>query len=60
MIEDAGALRAARVWGVRHHLQGDARARVAAKAGFQFARIGLDEHGLPAVYYELRRPEGTP
>jgi len=29
---------------------------VAAKAGFQFARIGLDEHGLPTLYYELRRP----
>ncbi len=41
-------------------MQGDARARVAAKAGFQFARIGLDEHGLPTLYYELRRPEGTP
>src|SRR3989442_14869480 len=29
---------------------------VAAKAGFQFARTGLDEHGLPTLYYELRRP----
>ncbi len=34
--------------------------RVAAKAGFEFARTGLDEHGLPTVYYEQRRPEGTP
>ena len=34
--------------------------RVAAKAGFQFARTGLDEHCLPTLYYELRRPEGTP
>jgi len=33
--------------------------RVAAKAGFQFARTGLDEHCLPTLYYELRRPEGT-
>lgn len=30
--------------------------RVAAKAGFQFVRTGLDEHGLPTLYYELRRP----
>lgn len=30
--------------------------RVAAKVGFQFARTGLDEHGLPTIYYELRRP----
>src|SRR2546426_12421400 len=29
---------------------------VAVKAGFQFARTGLDEHGLPTLYYELRRP----
>ena len=33
-----------------------ASVRVAAKAGFQFARTGLDEHGLPTLYYELRRP----
>ena len=30
--------------------------RVAAKAGFQFVRTGLDEHGLPTLYHELRRP----
>ncbi len=29
--------------------------RVAAKVGFQFARTGLDQHGLPTVYHELRR-----
>jgi len=34
--------------------------RVAAKAGFQFARTGLDEHCLSTLYYELGRPEGTP
>lgn len=33
--------------------------RVAAKAGFQFARAGLDEHGLPTIYYELRRPRSA-
>lgn len=30
--------------------------RVAAKAGLQFVRTGLDEHGLPTLYYELKRP----
>jgi hypothetical protein len=33
-----------------------ASTRVAAKVGFQFVRTDLDEHGLPTLYYELRRP----
>jgi ribosomal-protein-alanine N-acetyltransferase len=36
--------------------QNHASMRVAAKVGLRYERTGVDEHGLPTVYYVMRRP----